>query len=207
MGKLELLGEIVDSLPFATLVVTNFGSVAWWNKSAEQLYGWRSSEVLGRPNPTVPADRQDEFRAFEEIALTGKTLRVKSVRQRRDGTLLEVKATMLPMRTGSSEAKHILILHEPIGEPALEVSKHARTSTSEPRSANGHKDEQPSSALSRFTPRQREIVTLVARGYHNREIAKSLSVGEQQIKNYLRGIYREINVAHRAELVSWLNRQ
>jgi hypothetical protein len=37
MGKSELLGEIVDSLPFAILVVTSIGSVAWWNKAAEQL--------------------------------------------------------------------------------------------------------------------------------------------------------------------------
>jgi DNA-binding CsgD family transcriptional regulator len=48
---------------------------------------------------------------------------------------------------------------------------------------------------------------LMARGCSNREIAKSLSLGEQQIKSHLRAIYRETRVANRTELVVWLNEQ
>jgi len=34
-----------------------------------------------------------------------------------------------------------------------------------------------------------------------------IGLGEQQVKNYLRGIYREIRVANRTQLVIWLNEQ
>jgi PAS domain S-box-containing protein len=208
MRNLGLLREIIDSLPFATLVVTSSGRVAWWNKTSEHIFGWKSSEVLGRPNPTVPTDRQDEFRAFQEIVSGGRVLRVRSVRQRKDGALIEVKATMAPMPAGSGALTNTLILLEPVVGPAYEIREHVQVPGDLLPSAEDRPEQRPlPAALSRFTPRQREIIMLVARGCRNREIAKSLSLGEQQIKNYLRGIYREINVASRAELLSWLNRQ
>jgi len=193
MGNMGLLREIVDALPFAALVSDPSGSVIWWSKTAEQIFGWKRSEVLGRFNPIIPPDRRDEFRAFLEIASGGRVMRVNSVRQRKDGAQIEVKITMAPMRSGSGPLKNVLTLNEPIGEPAGRIRE--------------HHDELSLAALSRFTPRQREIITLVVRGCSNREIAKNLSLGEQQIKNYLRGIYRETQVANRTDLVVWLNKQ
>jgi len=135
-------------------------------------------------------------------------LRAESIRQRKDGALIEVKTTMVPLRNRSGTIKHILVLHEPVSEPVFLISKKADVSAREvPASAANHMREPSSETLGRFTPRQREIILQVARGRSNREIAKALSLGEQQIKNYLRGIYREVRVANRTELVVWLNEQ
>lgn len=208
MENLELPHEIIDALPFATLVVTPPGDILWWNKASEQIFGWKRSEVMGRPSPVVPRDRQDEFRAFQEIVLSGRMLRAESIRQRKDGALIEVKTTMVPLRNRSGTIKYILILHEPVSEPVFLITKKADLSAWEvPASAADRMREPSSATLGRFTPRQREIILQVARGLSNREIAKALSLGEQQIKNYLRGIYREIRVANRTELVVWLNEQ
>jgi len=208
MVNLELMQGIIDALPFATVVVNSAGNVEWWNKTSEQIFGWKSSEVMGQPNPIVPRDRQDEVRAFEELVLSGQTLRAQSLRQRKDGALIEVKATMVPLRNGSGAITHILILHEPASEPVFLITQKAERPAWEVHPAGDNRIGEPSSApLNRFTPRQREIILLVARGHSNREIAKSLSLGEQQIKNYLRGIYRETRVANRTELVAWLSRQ
>ena len=94
--NLQLMRAIIDGFPFATLVLNSAGNVEYWNKTSEQTFGWKSSEVMGRPSPIVPRDRQDEFRAFQELVLNGRTLRAKSLRQRKDGALIEVKATMVP---------------------------------------------------------------------------------------------------------------
>jgi len=199
---------IIDALPFATLVVNSAANVEWWNKTSEQIFGWKSSEVMGRPDPTVPRDRQDEFRAYLKLVLNGRTLRAKSVRQRKDGALIEVKATMVPLRHGSGTVKHVLVLHEPASEPVFLTTRRAELAAWNVHPSGDDRIDEPSSAaLGRYTPRQREIILLVARGHSNREIAKSLSVGEQQIKNYLRGIYRETRVANRTKLVIWLNEQ
>jgi PAS domain S-box-containing protein len=202
----ELLQEIVDSLPFAALAVTSSGTVAWWNRTSERVFGWKRSQVLGQPNPIVPADREGEYDAFREIASSGKVLRVKSARQTKSGTLVQVNSTIIPMHVGSDAANHILILHEPIGECASEPRKDAIPSARNSSLKDGDCD-RLSDALHRFTPRQREVIILAQRGGTNREISKSLSLGEQQVKNYLRGIYREINVKGRTGLATWLNRQ
>ena len=208
MKNLELMRGIIDALPFATVVVDSAGNVEWWNKTAEQIFGWKSSEVMGRPNPIVPRDRQDEFRAFQELVLNGRTVRAKSLRQRKDGALIEVKAAMVPLRNGSSTVKHILVLHEPASEPVFLTTRKAELAVWDVHpSGDDGIDEPAAAALGRYTPRQREIILLVARGHSNREIAQSLSLGEQQIKNYLRGIYRETRVANRTELVAWLSKQ
>jgi len=208
MENLELPHEIVDALPFAALVTDPSGGIVWWNKTAEHIFGWKSSEVFGRPSPIVPRNRQDEYRAFREIVLNGRMLRAESLQQRKDGALIEVKLTMVPLRNRSGAIKHILILHEPVSEPVFLVTKRARLSAPDAQPSADEQISEPSPAtLSRFTPRQREIVILVAHGCTNREIAKSLSLGEQQIKNYLRGIYRETRVSNRADLLVWLNTQ
>ena len=208
MENLELLHEIIDALPFATLVMTPPGDIVWWNKASEQIFGWKRPEVMGRPNPLVPRNRQGEFRAFQEIVLNGRTLRAESIRQRKDGALMEVKTTIVPLRNRFGTIKHILVLHEPVSEPVFLISKKADLSVREvPASAADRMRGPSAAALAQFTPRQREIVILVGRGQSNREIAEHLSVGEQVIKNYLRGIYRELHVTNRAELVVWLNQQ
>jgi PAS domain S-box-containing protein len=208
MVNLELMRGIIDTLPFATVVVNSAGNVEWWNKTSEQIFGWKTSEVMGRPSPIVPRDRRDEFRAFQELVLNGRTLRVKSLRQRKKGPPIEVKATMVPLRNGSGTVKHILILHEPASEPVFLMTRKAELTAGDVHpSGDDRIDESSSPALRRYTPRQREVIMLVGRGCKNREIAKSLSLGEQGIKNYLRGIYRETRVANRTELVVWLNKQ
>lgn len=54
--------------------------------------------------------------------------------------------------------------------------------------------------LDRLTPKELQIVALVAEGAKNREIAKQLGTKEQVVKNYLRSIYDKTGVSDRLEL-------
>ena len=51
-----------------------------------------------------------------------------------------------------------------------------------------------------LSPRQREIVSLVAQGYKNREIADQMFVSEQTVKNHLHAIFIKSGVSGRLEL-------
>ena len=53
-----------------------------------------------------------------------------------------------------------------------------------------------------FTDRQTEVVLKVIRGESNREIAMSLSVTEQTVKEHLRNIFDKVEVHRRSELIS-----
>lgn len=54
-----------------------------------------------------------------------------------------------------------------------------------------------------LTPRQREVLNLVAKGFSNKEIGRLLGTGEDVIKKHLKTIYATINVANRAEATNY----
>jgi len=54
--------------------------------------------------------------------------------------------------------------------------------------------------LERLTPKEVQIMGLVAEGCKNREIAARLETKEQVVKNYLRGIFDKTGVSDRLEL-------
>jgi DNA-binding NarL/FixJ family response regulator len=54
--------------------------------------------------------------------------------------------------------------------------------------------------LQRLTPKELQIVALVAEGCKNKDIANQLGTKEQVIKNYLCSIYDKTGVSDRLEL-------
>lgn len=53
----------------------------------------------------------------------------------------------------------------------------------------------------RLTPRQREIVTLVAHGHTNAEIARALAISPNTLRNALADVFRRLGAANRADVV------
>ncbi|MXY23884.1 MAG: hypothetical protein F4Y45_05110 [Acidobacteria bacterium] len=53
-----------------------------------------------------------------------------------------------------------------------------------------------------FSPREREILTHVARGLRNKEIAELLEITEEGVRYHLKNIYRKTGINKRAEAVS-----
>ena len=77
--------------------------------------------------------------------------------------------------------------------------------------ANGHQPAESSSgesvssavAPSGLTPRELEILRLVAEGHSNSQLASMLWVTEQTIKFHLSNIYRKLGVANRTQASRW----
>ncbi len=87
-AKLETL---VNVSPLAITLLDSDGKVQLWNPSAERIFGWTISEVIGQPNPIVPPDKQNEYRALSVQVNQGKALANQEVvRQRKDGSLVDV---------------------------------------------------------------------------------------------------------------------
>jgi DNA-binding NarL/FixJ family response regulator len=55
------------------------------------------------------------------------------------------------------------------------------------------------------TPREREIVRLVAQGRSNAEIAKALAIREATVKGHLWRLYRKIGVSNRTVAARWVD--
>jgi DNA-binding NarL/FixJ family response regulator len=54
-----------------------------------------------------------------------------------------------------------------------------------------------------LTEREVEVLTLIAQGHTNQEIAKTLFLSPNSIKTYVRTAYRKIGAASRSQAVSW----
>jgi two-component system nitrate/nitrite response regulator NarL len=58
----------------------------------------------------------------------------------------------------------------------------------------------PGGGMSRLTPRETEVVHLLAQGLNTREISQKLAVTEHTIRNYVCSIYDKLGVSSRVEL-------
>ncbi|MEZ4522749.1 MAG: response regulator transcription factor [Thermomicrobiales bacterium] len=58
----------------------------------------------------------------------------------------------------------------------------------------------PDSALSRLTPRQHDVLELIAQGYSNSAIADELSLTERSVETYVSVIYQELGVSGEREI-------
>lgn len=57
-----------------------------------------------------------------------------------------------------------------------------------------------------LSPRELQVLELLARGYTNRQIAAALGVGDESVKTYLGRIYDKLGVRRRTEAVSVAHR-
>ncbi len=100
----QTLQALVQASPLAVITVDLQGNVKMWNPAAERTFGWSEREALGHPNPIIPEDRQDEFRANLDAVLQGKLLnQVETRRRKKDGSLIDVSLSTAAMRNANGD--------------------------------------------------------------------------------------------------------
>ena len=57
----------------------------------------------------------------------------------------------------------------------------------------------PPDPLQPLSPREREVLRLIARGHSNRKIARDLAIGEQTVKTHVRSILSELGLQDRVQ--------
>jgi NarL family two-component system response regulator LiaR len=57
----------------------------------------------------------------------------------------------------------------------------------------------PPDPLQPLSPREREVLRLIARGHSNRQIARDLAIGEQTVKTHVRGILAKLDLQDRVQ--------
>ncbi len=99
----ERLAAVVESSQDAIISKTLDGTITAWNPGAERLFGYSSSEALGKPiRMLVPPERSNE--ESEILARIGRGERVdhfETARVRKDGKKIDVSATISPIRDSS----------------------------------------------------------------------------------------------------------
>jgi PAS domain S-box-containing protein len=93
------LASIVQSSPDAMLSVDVDRTIQSWNPAAEALYGYTAEEAIGASMMIIiPPEREEELDAFEAQVREGTVVRRETVRQHKNGSSVEVRLTLSPIR-------------------------------------------------------------------------------------------------------------
>ena len=94
------LAAIVASSDDAIISKSLDGIITSWNGGAERLFGYRAEEMIGRPIlRLLPEDRHEEEALILERLRRGEHVApFETVRQAKDGRLLDVSVTISPLR-------------------------------------------------------------------------------------------------------------
>jgi PAS domain S-box-containing protein len=96
----ELLATVVESSQDAIIRKTLQGTITAWNPAAERMFGYSSSEVLGKSMLLlIPPDRANEEADILARLGRGESVRhFETVRVRKDGKKIDISATISPIR-------------------------------------------------------------------------------------------------------------
>ncbi len=96
----RLLAAVVESSEDAILSMTVDGTVTSWNTSAERLFGYRASEMVGRPvSVIVPPSCSGELSEWLRRVRRGERVgHAETTRRRKDGSLVPVSVTVSAVR-------------------------------------------------------------------------------------------------------------
>ena len=114
----DRLRALIDASPLAIVEVDLDGLVTFWNRAAEQLYGWTSEEVRGQELSFVPdPTERDELRAR---LFAGEEIRdIETVRLRKDGSLVEVALAAAPVYDRSGNVVRYMAVSADVSERKL----------------------------------------------------------------------------------------
>jgi two-component system, sensor histidine kinase PdtaS len=94
---------MIEEVPEAIYALSTEGVVLHWNRGAEVLFGYPADEARGQPLAAliVPEDRLDEATHALEQARSGRPTLGRTVRRRRNGTLVPFDVSVRSVRDGS----------------------------------------------------------------------------------------------------------
>lgn len=96
----EDLRALLHAMPLAVIQMNAEGIVQYWNRPAEEMFGWTAEEVIGRMVPTIPPEQETEFAAQRRRIMAGEScLNLETVRRRADNTCIDVTVFGAPVRS------------------------------------------------------------------------------------------------------------
>lgn len=163
------------------------GRIAGWNPEAERLTGIRAAEAEGRPCWDVLAGRDSDGGIFchpgcsiARLAQQGWPVRSVEVHVRTPAGLKRLALSTIVLQGDEG----LVVLH-----PMYETADRAALAPV----VTG----QPS-----LTPRQREILLLLAQGVRARQIAARLTLSETTVRNHIQAILLALGVHSQLEAVA-----
>jgi PAS domain S-box-containing protein len=112
----QTLQALIQASPLPIFAVDRELIVKTWNPAAERTFGWGAQEVIGRKYPAIPEEKMDEADALFSRALESGLTEVETLRQRKDGSLIDVSISAAPLRDSCGNVNGVMAVLTDITE-------------------------------------------------------------------------------------------
>lgn len=115
--NISALSGIINASPLGILTSDMAGNITLWNKAAEEIFGWKAEEVMGKPSPIMP-DQPDESLGdvVKKIVESKEGIHYEAIRKRKSGELITVDVHGIPLKDYRNRVKGLLAVLSDISE-------------------------------------------------------------------------------------------
>jgi PAS domain S-box-containing protein len=169
--RLNLLQQLADILEQAVVGLDIDGTVEFWSAKAEQLFGWKASEIIGKKVQTLHAEAGavDEFDDILERCMALGPQVLERTRTKKGGERVRIRLGVYPVRDNQ---------RRPLGLFALVT----RAPVTRP-----------------LTQRQREILGHIIAGSTDPQIAEILGIRARTVDAHVAAILAKLGASNRTE--------
>jgi two-component system, cell cycle sensor histidine kinase and response regulator CckA len=112
----EDLRAVFNAAPLAIVATDERCRIIRWNEGAERMFGWTRAEVVGKPLPYIPEDRQPEYDALVDRQERGEAIvGYETVRRHKDGHRIHVSLSLAGIRDARGRLTGSMAVLEDIG--------------------------------------------------------------------------------------------
>jgi PAS domain S-box-containing protein len=175
--------SLVDSLAIPASVHDVAGRFVHMNEAAERASGKTNAQMIGHHFTELlpPEARENVAVQFRRAVERGEPTDFETVFIDASGHLRGVRAQHLPLRSGGVIVGVLILAFDARRPPSGPIGL----------------EPQP-----RLTPRQREVLGLIASGLSTAEIAAQLTISPETVRNHLRSLFSELEVHTRLEAIA-----
>jgi PAS domain S-box-containing protein len=186
--------QVLDQVDLAVIATDAEGVVTHWNARAEVLYGWTRDEAIGRyvADLTVPEDQRRNGAQIIERLQAGESWQGSFRVRRKDGSVFTAYVKNSPILEGGRLIGIVGCSIE-IADPHLASA--VRSLISDGDRASGRRTRT-------LSPREREVLGMLARGLTGEQIAERLVLSPETVRTHIRNAREKLGASTRVEAVT-----
>ena len=168
---------LLDVARFGACAASSEGIVVFWNRRAEQIVGVAASQAVGRRYRDLIGSAQDRSPQDESQPNDDRTEQA------------DMGASVLVATgTGDSLAVYLFDGHDTPASPSQSLG-------------SVHEPPPDTSASERLSPRETQILRLIAAGFSTEKIASDLNISVHTVRNHVRGLRGKLNAKTKLDAV------
>lgn len=207
-----LLDSLVHS-PDPVFATDRQERIIFWNTQAERLLGYQAYEVVGKlcSSALAGCDVFGNRYCTEACPVTRIATRGESVKQfglqlhAKDGHVVAADVSILHLAVRAPD--HFVLLHTLTPRERATASAEADVPEAPPRPVLASVREFQDARAGRLTPREVEVLGMLAAGHPTPEIGERLHISTLTARNHVQNILEKLEVHSKAEAVAFAFQQ